>query len=520
MFSAQPKLVLEAAPDAMVIIDAAGMICFANRQVSALFGYPHDEMIGRNVEMLMPERFRQRHVAYRDEYPRHPNHMRVRLMGEGLDLYGLRRDGAEFPLEISISPIEDGGRSFIAAAIHDTTDRKRIQSELLAARAASDQAREMVVRASQAKSRFLATASHGLRQPLQTLAMLNGALRRKVSEPDAVEALAQQEEAIGAMARLLNACLDISKLESGAIKPEPADFALATLFEEMRQEFNEIAAGKGLKFEIEQSPACVHSDASLVEALLRNLVSNAIKYTCRGRVALRCVLAPDSMVRLEVLDTGIGIPADELSSIYDEFYKGGVCPNSSLGGYGLGLSIVQRITKLLTLTLEVRSRVGEGSSFSFLLPSAIGKIPVLHLPSSASAAVRMSPDKRETPRVLLVSDDPAVRDATRMLLKVEGYRVTAVASLREALEVAPDGVDLLVTDYHLCDGATGTQVIAAVREALGVPLKSLLITGDTSTAIRELARDPNLRIASDPLRVEEMLTLLRGLMAGDMRQLL
>jgi len=515
MFTAPPALArsaLDAAPDAMIIIDGDGVICFANRRVSALFGYTHEQIIGQPVEQLLPERFRPHHRAHRDHYTSNP---RVRPMGAGLDLLGRRQDGSEFPVEISLSPIEGQDRPLVAAAIRDVSDRKQMEDELIAARRDAERSREAADNANRAKSRFLATASHDLRQPLQTLALLNGTLRRTVREPQATEALSQQEQSIGAMSRLLNALLDISKLESGAIKPEPTDFAVAAIFEEMRREFAGIAAGKGLELEVEASAVCVHSDRSLLEQVLRNLVSNAIKYTRRGRVALQCLLAPDSLVRIQVLDTGIGIPADQLGAIYDEFYQVEVGPGASRDGYGLGLSIVKRIAELLDLKLEVRSQVGQGSSFSVLLPSAQGPLAAADAGPGAMQAVSAFGASRALPHVLLVEDDPAVQRATRMLLSLEDYRVTAVASLAEALEVARTGLDLLVTDYHLGHGETGIQVIAAIRQIAGAGLRAVLVTGDTSTAVRELPRDPNLRFASKPVNAEELLALLRDLMSVD-----
>ena len=526
MLSIPPELArsaLDAAPDAMIIIDAGGVIHYANRQVSALFGFAHDDIIGHQVEQLMPERYRSRHLGHREGYIRN---VRLRPMGQGLELFGQRRDGTEFPIEISLSPIEGGDRILAAAAIRDVTDRKRVEAELTVAResaerarAAADQARqiadearESADRANQGKSRFLATASHDLRQPLQTLALLNGALRRIDTDPDSADALAQQEQAIGAMSRLLNALLDISKLESGAIKPELTDFSVASVFDELRREFANLAANKGLQLEVEMCPDCVHSDPSLVEQILRNLVSNAVKYTRQGWVRLRC-LHEQALVRLEVADTGIGIPADQIPLIYDEFFQVGIPANSTREGYGLGLSIVQRLVKLLQLELDVRSEVGKGSAFSLMLPASKGR------PVDIAAEPEAQPRPLEQlyrPRVLLVEDDMAVRDATRLLLKVEGYRVTAVASLTEALETLPniDGVDLLVTDFHLRDDETGIQVIAALREALQSPLKAVLITGDTSTAMQELPRDPYLRMARKPIRAEELLTIMRALLTA------
>ena len=513
---------LEAAPDAMIVIDGEGIVRFVNRQAIALFGYTREEIIGRPVETLMPERFGTRHIDHRADYL---SHMRVRPMGQNLELYGLRRDATEFPVEISLSPVADGEETLVVAAIRDVSDRQRIQKELIAARAvaeeareAADLARESADRANQGKSRFLATASHDLRQPLQALALLNGTLRRTVTDPLLAEALAQQEQAIGAMSRLLNALLDISKLESGAIKPDVSDFSVARIFEEMRREFASIAARKGLMFEVAAANAYVHSDPSLVEQVVRNLVSNAVKYTRAGSVTLSCPLVNGALVRLDVEDTGVGIPADQLPLIYDEFYQVGVGANTSRDGYGLGLAIVKRIVQLLGLKLEVRSQVGKGSIFSLELPSADVQTSTSAPPAEEPAGNRIeSSTTNSKPCIMLVEDDPSVRDATRMLLKVEGYQVITIASLEAALEAVHHGArfDLLMTDYHLGPAQTGIQLIATLRERLGSPLKSVLVTGDTSAAIRGLAPDPHLRILSKPIRAEALLRLLREFLAGD-----
>ena len=528
MLTIPPELArsaLDAAPDAMIIIDARGFIRYANRQVSALFGYSHEDIIGKEVEQLMPERYRVRHLGHRESYVRN---VRIRPMGQGLELFGRRRDGSEFPVEISLSPIEDGDRVLTAAAIRDVTDRKRVEAELIVARESAeraraaadrqrqiaDEARESADRANQGKSRFLATASHDLRQPLQTLALLNGALRRIDTDSDSAVALEQQEQAIGAMSRLLNALLDISKLESGAIKPEPTDFTVATVFEELRREFAGLAANKGLRLEVESCQDCVHSDPSLVEQILRNLVSNAVKYTREGWIRLRC-LHEEAVVRLEVLDSGIGIPADQIPFIYDEFYQVGVPTNSTREGYGLGLSIVHRLVKLLQLRLDVRSEVGKGSAFSLTLPAS--NATAVLAPRATQAAPAPATRKVAKSRVLLVEDDVAVRDATRLLLKVEGYDVVPVASLAEALQKTRElhgAVDLLVTDYHLRDAETGIQVITALRKAVRTSLGAVLITGDTSTAIKELPVDTNLRVASKPIRAEELIGLIRALLSS------
>jgi PAS domain S-box-containing protein len=494
--------VIDSAPDAMIIIDANGVIVFANRQVTALFGHERADIVGQDVEVLLPERFRQRHVGHRRGYT---DNVRVRPMGAGLDLFGIRRDGTEFPVEISLSPIRRDGGVMVAAAIRDVTERKRVEQALTEARRDAEHA-------NLAKSRFLATASHDLRQPLQTLGLLNGALRRMISDPESREVLAQQEEAIDAMSRLLNALLDISKLESGAISLALTDFTLAPVFELMRRDFGNLAANKGLRLAVDSPGADVRSDPALVTQLLRNLLSNAVKYTREGAVELRCERL-GGRVRVEVRDSGIGIAADQLPLVFDEFYQIGVSPNSSRDGYGLGLSIVQRIAKLIDVRIDVASTPGIGSVFAFELPVADG---VAKRPTTTPETAQQAPGGEAGHRVLLVEDDPGVRNAMRMLLRMEGFRVIAAATAAEALsELADDPeFDLVITDFHLEENRTGTEVISAARARLGQSLKAVLVTGDTSSAVRDLPADSNLRVISKPINSETLLRSMRELLAS------
>ena len=479
--------VLESAPDTVVIVDGEGLVLFASRRITALAGYLPEEVVGRPLEILVPERFRKMHLIHRGNYNRDAH---ARPMGVDLELFAQHKDGRELPVEISLSPIRDDGRLLVAAAIRDAAERKRIQAELRHARETAD-------RANLAKSRFLAAASHDLRQPLQTLSLLNGTLRRTVHNPIGAEAVLQQGQAIEAMSRLTNALLDISKLESGAIRPDPADFAVAALFEELRNEFASLAASKGLELRIDAAGPSAHTDASLVGQILRNLLSNAIKYTPEGWVRLRATAGARG-VRLEVTDTGVGIAADQLPYIYDEFYQVGVASNTAREGYGLGLAIVQRLVKLLGLRLEVRSEVGRGSTFALELPAAAGVAAGARLPDLAPPPPAMP----AAARILLVDDDAGVRNATAMLLKIEGFEVACAGSLAEAIHEARSGVkiDLVIADYHLQKGETGVDVIAAV-----------LVSGDTSSKLRGLAHE-RLRVASKPIRADELLRLIGSLL--------
>lgn len=499
------RRILDLAPDALVIADASGSIVFANRQVSSLFGYEPDEVLGAPVERLMPERFGLRHVGHRRQFDSNP---RARAMGSGLELLARRKDGTEFPVEISLGPIVDGDGTLVVAAIRDSTERMTMQAKL---RLASDEAE----RANEAKSRFLATASHDLRQPVQTLSLLNGALRRTTDDREMLEYLDEAEHAIGAMSRLLNTLLDISKLESGAVRPNVAEFDVDALLDDLRAEFASLAAGNGLRLRVERSGGSARSDPALVAQVLRNLLSNAIKYTRQGGVTLRS-RRDGAILRLEVEDTGVGISADEIGRICDDFYQVGAGGNATRDGYGLGLSIVSRIVTLLGLKLGIRSEPGKGSLFSLELQAAgAGEV------AESRAAGRQPPAPAarggaSSIHILLVEDDAGVRKAMRMLLRVAGHTVSAAATLKEAVQLAAEHPDigLVVSDYHLGSQETGLQVVASVRAAISPDLKAILVTGDTSSAMRALACDSNLREVSKPVNADELLGLIDELLAG------
>ena len=218
------------------------------------------------------------------------------------------------------------------------------------------------------------------------------------------------------------------------------------------------------------------------------------------------------ILNIEVRDTGMGIPADQVKMIFDEFFQVGVAPNSSRNGYGLGLSIVKRISRLLDFEVRVASAPGVGTVFRFELPAAAhidasaGQIASHRKPLSAPAGGGH--------RILLVEDEPGVRKAMQALLKMEGFHVAAAATADEAIaRMREDSdIDLLITDFHLEPGRTGTEVIEAGRELAGAALRAILVTGDTSSAVRELQCDKNLRITSKPVNSGELLGLVKALL--------
>ncbi len=498
------RAVLEAAPDAMLIVDRSGTIRFANQHITTLFGFTHEQLLGQPVEMLVPARLRTAHVQEREQYVKSS---RSRPMGKGPELVGLRADGSELPVEISLGPVDCEPEYLVMAAIRDMTARVRIERELQAAREQAD-------RANQAKSRFLATASHDLRQPLQSLSLLAGTLRRLATSPVALEAVESLELAIRTMSRLLNALLDVSKLESGKIRPDTRDFPLSLLFRELQSEFSSSAQGKGLELVVDAPGESAHSDPLLVGQILRNLLANAIRYTNKGTVTLACRRDGDTL-RIEVRDTGIGIPADQLAYIYDEFYQVGTHPGVAREGYGLGLSIVQRVVALLRLQITVSSEVGRGTTFCLTLPRA--GAPTVS--AQRQAAHTDAPQRAGAARhhVLLIEDDAAVLNATRMLLVGEGYRITAASSAEDALGRANElhDIEVIVSDYHLGSGSNGADGITAIRAALGSETKAILITGDTTdTLSRRLGAGPALRVVRKPIGAEELLATLQELLGS------
>jgi two-component system CheB/CheR fusion protein len=365
------------------------------------------------------------------------------------------------------------------------SERKEIEHQLL--------------EASRAKSRFLAAASHDLRQPIQTLNLLNRAARSTATGRAHQTIIEKQQKSLDSMSRLLNSLLNISKLEAGVVRPDIEDCAVQRIFDDLRAEFEDQARDKGLKLIIDRCEDVVHSDPQLLIGILENLISNAIRYTQEGFVRLRC-FHRDLSIRLEVLDTGLGIPSDELDRIFEEFHQVDHGP-SRPEGLGLGLSIVKRTAELLGCSLEVSSNPGEGSVFSVTVPRGDGpRLPdVVAKPEPLIATAGG--------RILLVDDEPAVVDATRMVLELEGFDVLTAASGGEAvtrITEMGEAPDLLITDYHLRDQETGLNVIDAVRGQLRSSIPVIVISGDTSDRV-VIAGLEDTTVLTKPVDVDELL---------------
>jgi PAS domain S-box-containing protein len=486
------RTMLETAPDAMIIVDERGRIAIVNRRAEDMFGYTRAELLGHEVEMLLPERVRANHLAHRDGYVSNPD---LRPMGPGLDLFGRRKDGSEFPVEISLSPVETSSGMFVSSVIRDVTQRRRMEKEIIAARQAAE-------RAQKANTAFLAAASHDLRQPVQALSLLNGALRRTVKDERAREMIESQEHSLTAMTNLLNSLLDISRLDAGAVTPEIEEFPMQRIIDRLSAEFGRQASHKGLEFSSEPCATTVRSDPNLLSEIIQNLVSNAIRYTNAGNVRMLCECSGD-MCRLEVVDTGIGIEADQLEAIFQEFHQTKT-PGSSTEGFGLGLAIVRRLADLLGHNIGVESEPGKGSMFYV-------SVPIVSAPECAAGddfgkSAAAEPGGAGT--VVLIEDDVNVANAWGMLLEAEGYRVATAKSAPEAnaiiqyLDTVPA---LLISDFHLLDGSTGVEAVKGIRDHYGVNIPAFIVSGDTSKVVKEARPVDNCTLMSKPVNTSRLL---------------
>jgi CheY-like chemotaxis protein/two-component sensor histidine kinase len=356
----------------------------------------------------------------------------------------------------------------------------------------------VAARADRAKTRFLATASHDLRQPLQTLQLLAGALVRQVQDTPAADLVTRQLRALDAMADLLNALLDVSRLESGGVQPILAEVSLRELCTDLGRNFEAAAAARGLALEVSCPEVTVRTDRVLLRQLLQNLVSNALKFTREGGVRVTVGDAAAGVV-ITVADSGIGIPPDELGRIFDEYYQvAGV--HTEQRGFGLGLTIVRQLARLLGLALEVESAPGQGTSFRLTLP------PELRVADAAVSApgpgVATPASTALKPAVLIVEDDAPVRSALELLLSLEGYPVRAVGTAGAAIATFREfghDIDIVLTDYHLEDGETGLGVLRQLRELAGRDLPAVVLSGDTSSFVANLAATERVRVLRKPV---------------------
>jgi PAS domain S-box-containing protein len=379
----------------------------------------------------------------------------------------------------------------------DITERKRAEQALQASRDEAQDARRAAERADLAKSKFLAAASHDLRQPVQSLFFLLGVLRGQVSDARAAKALTHAEEALNALNGLLDGLLDVSKLDAGLIAAKVSTVQLRPLLEQIEAESRLLAEAKKLNWYMECLDCAVETDSDLLARVIRNLVENAIRYTQTGTVSIRCRCSGDT-IKIAVVDTGIGIPDDRIEDIFAEFVQIGNAERDRRRGLGLGLAIVRRLAHLLDHPVEVHSVVGSGSEFTITVPLAAAqsmaqKPQMLEPVPSAHAAGGWA---------LVIDDDPMVLLALQTLLADWGWRVIAAPCLQTAVDRLNENdasPRLVLSDYRLGGDLTGVNVILALRERFSKPFTSVLLTGDTAAECRDVAAKHGITVLHKPV---------------------
>lgn len=376
-----------------------------------------------------------------------------------------------------------------------TRDRERADHEEQLRRS-----RDKAVEANEDKSRFLASASHDLRQPLQALSMGITVLEEKHRGDEQTSVMvARVKRSVQSLTDLLNALLDIAALDSGSITPQLADFPIAPVLQSLREQFAQAALAKGLSLHIEECDASVHSDPQHLHRMLRNLVDNAVKFTAAGGGIHVVCRTHDDRVEIEVSDTGIGVSQEEQRAIFQDFNQLDNPERSRSKGLGLGLAVVERMSRLLHHPVKIESSPGKGSTFTVEVPRA---------PETVGIEIAGHPAKANA-RVLLVEDDPLVAEATVELLKTWGARVELARSAEEAIAIigrAREEYQAVIADYRL-PAASGLDVVA--HAILRWPrIKAAIITGDRESVTHEKIIAEGVHLLEKPVRASQLAALL------------
>ncbi len=494
------RLLVEGVRDyAIIPLDRDGRITSWNQGADRVAGWSADEAVGRHFGLFYPP---EEVAAGRPQAALETARREGRFEEEN---WRVRSDGSRLWAHTALAPLDvDAGPSLGFVLItRDITDRRAAEEAL---RRAKDEAE----RANLAKSKFLAAASHDLRQPVQALFFFTAALDRKLRGHPARPLLADLERSLESLNMLLDSLLDISKLDAGVVAPKQTTFSVAALLERMESEFAPAARAKGLDFRMVPSTAMIRSDPSLLNRVVMNLVANAVRYTQQGRILIGC-RRDGECLRIEVLDTGIGIPPERHEDIFEEFYQVANAERDRNLGLGLGLAIVQRLSRLLGHRVSVRSAAGKGSRFSVLVPLAG------HQASRAERRAAQTAQAGSSGLIVIIDDEATVLRGLRLILEEWGFEVLAATSEEEAmslLEASHRRPNAILADYRLRDGHTGTEAIRHIRELFRAQIPSIIITGDTAPERLREAEASGLSILHKPVQPPQLHLLLNQTMGN------
>ena len=437
---------LEAAPDAILEVDRTGKIHLVNQEAETLFRCTRAELIGKQIDEFVPERFRGGHAALRDSYGARPV---KRPMGSGLNLWARRADGSEVPVDINLSPIQTGEAVHIMCVVRDITERKRAEEAIRTLNHMLEQRNREVERANQLKSEFLASMSHELRTPLNAIIGFSDLLREE-SGGELNDKQKRYTGHIGQGARhllaLINDILDLSKIEAGQIELRMETLSVTDRIEEVLAAIRPLILDKKLDLRADVFPGLeIVADRTHFKQILYNLLSNAVKFTPHtGEITIDAHREGDACC-ISVADTGIGIAPENINAIFESFRQVAATTKGIREGTGLGLAITKRLVEAHRGRIWVESQLGKGSRF-------IVELPLQPAPSGTGGAGIADAGSRKAPLVLIVEDEEPARELLANYLESDGYEVAWAASgaeaISQAVRLSPAAItlDLLLPD--------------------------------------------------------------------------
>ncbi|MEH6662604.1 MAG: ATP-binding protein [Parasphingorhabdus sp.] len=476
--------ILAASPDALIVVGTSGDIAFASDRLQDIFGYAPSEIIGRPIETLMPQRFRNGHSGHLRHFLDDP---KAREMGAGLQLFAARKDGSEFPVEISLNPETEGEDLSVVAAIRDVSDRAAVMESL---REATHKAKM----AELSKSEFLANMSHELRTPMNGVIGFTDLLLNSELNQEQKYHLQLIAESGQSMLVLLNSILDLAKIESGKLKAEHAPFNIQDTIGSSSRLMRVAAEQKGLKLNLKidsDVPQHIMGDEYRTKQVLTNIVGNAIKFTASGWVSISAAVvgaADDRKIEITITDTGIGIDRTRQKEIFDEFVQADSSVVRRFGGSGLGLTISQRLLEVLGGGISCESEPGKGTSFIITLP--LIEADPLTAGSPSHTDKKQQPDKvARNARILVAEDHDINRVLITALLKQLGYYPDIAEDGAEAIEKIEQAIDeedpyaIILMDLQMpnIDGMEATRKL----RRMGVTNEALPIIAVTAHAYQE-----------------------------------
>jgi PAS domain S-box-containing protein len=461
-------LAVESAPSGLLMLDSSGMIQTANRAIEVLFGYKREELAGRRVEMLLPERYRSRHLGHRDNFN---NNKETNAMA-GRDLVGLRKDGLEIPLQLYLNRIGTHNGELILCTVIDIAERVRYQHQLELAKQAAEAA-------NRAKSDFLARMSHEIRTPMNLIMGMNSLLLESPLSDKQKEHVEISHRNVKRLLRLINGILDLSKVEAGMMTLEAVPFDLSEIINECSASMSAAIESKGLQFHVSIDPDVWLywiGDPERIHQVLLNLIGNSVKFTARGKIELRVRSETFGQgkrgLRFEVTDTGCGVPADKTNLIFEAFRQAEGSMNRPYEGTGLGLSIAKTLVEMMSGRIWLEERRESGSKFIFTVFFPIaGKDEARDKLGAAISAEKAQASVAST-RILLAEDNPENVILLRAYLDNRSFSLHFASNGVEAVKKRKrKNYDLVLMDVQMpvMDGYTATREIRAWEKATGAP---------------------------------------------------